>query len=477
MRILLNNRFSILFLLSIFTSISCSKDSDDPDSSEISVTASNFSISMDENPVNGQVIGTVSGSTNEGVITFSITEQNPAEAFSINAVSGELIVADKMLFDFETNPIITGTVNVTNESISQNAMIIINLNDLFENPIYEGSIQLKTQQEVNDFGTHGYNRIAGTLEIGEDQSSYSDITDLTPLSTLKNVDGDLYIAYNGELITTAGLENISSIGANIGFTENPMLEKIEGLQNITEIYGSLIFSKNLKLKTFNGLNQIRTVANMVSLFYNPEIKNLNWLSNLESIGQSLGINYNAKISNIEGLSNLTNIGNSHLSINENQSLENLDGLENLMDTITHLSISKNPSLLNINGVRNITPTELVRITDNDLITSISILSNIVSLNYLTVEGNASLLNLEGLNNLHTINNDLSIGGNLNLKTLNGLSGLINVSNEMKIIGNHRLENLCELRDFLTNGNLGSYAVYSNFFNPTKQEIIDGNCSL
>ncbi|MCB0455675.1 MAG: cadherin repeat domain-containing protein, partial [Aequorivita sp.] len=78
----------------------CSKDSDAPNPFEITVTTSDFSKTMDENPSNGQLIGIVSGSTNEGSVTFSITEQNPAGAFSIDPASGELKVANATLFDF-----------------------------------------------------------------------------------------------------------------------------------------------------------------------------------------------------------------------------------------------------------------------------------------------------------------------------------------------------------------------------------------
>ena len=92
---------------------------------------------MDENQENGQIIRTVSGSTNEGNVTFSITEQTPSDAFSIDATSGELKVADAMLFNFETNPVITGNVKVANGAVSQNASVTITLtaNEFFFNPI------------------------------------------------------------------------------------------------------------------------------------------------------------------------------------------------------------------------------------------------------------------------------------------------------------------------------------------------------
>ncbi|MDN3725419.1 cadherin repeat domain-containing protein, partial [Aequorivita sp. SDUM287046] len=108
MRNLPNFHLTIFYFLSIFIFISCSKDSnDDPNPFETTVTTSDFSVSMDENPSDGFVIGTVSGTTNQGSVTFSIMEQTPANAFTIDAASGELKVLNKVLFDFETNPTIT----------------------------------------------------------------------------------------------------------------------------------------------------------------------------------------------------------------------------------------------------------------------------------------------------------------------------------------------------------------------------------
>ncbi len=48
--------------------------------------------------------GTVIGSTNQGNITFSITQQTPNGAFAIDSNTGELTVVDGSLFDFENTP-------------------------------------------------------------------------------------------------------------------------------------------------------------------------------------------------------------------------------------------------------------------------------------------------------------------------------------------------------------------------------------
>ena len=96
------------------------------------VSVSNFTPTIDENPTDGQIIGTLEASTNEGSITFSLTNQMPPGSFAIGASSGDLTVADASLFDFETNPVLTATVTAVNGTASDNATITVTLNDVDE---------------------------------------------------------------------------------------------------------------------------------------------------------------------------------------------------------------------------------------------------------------------------------------------------------------------------------------------------------
>ena len=96
------------------------------------VSVSDFRPTIDENPTDGQIIGTLEASTNEGSITFSLTNQMPPGAFAIGSPSGDLTVADASLFDFETNPVLTATVTAVNGTASDNATITVTLNDVDE---------------------------------------------------------------------------------------------------------------------------------------------------------------------------------------------------------------------------------------------------------------------------------------------------------------------------------------------------------
>ena len=80
-------------------------------------------------------LGTVDASTNQGSLTYSIAEQSVDNAIAVNPSTGELTILNESLFDFETNPTITGIVKVENGDISDTADIIINLNNIIEDSL------------------------------------------------------------------------------------------------------------------------------------------------------------------------------------------------------------------------------------------------------------------------------------------------------------------------------------------------------
>ena len=120
------NKLSYLFLLTVLLlTYSCSNDDD----TTIKVNLEGLEVTIDENPADGETIGTIQ--TDEGMaLNFNITSQTPSGALNIDSGSGEVTVADASLFDFETNPTITATVTAENSENSAN--ITINLNNVAE---------------------------------------------------------------------------------------------------------------------------------------------------------------------------------------------------------------------------------------------------------------------------------------------------------------------------------------------------------
>lgn len=117
----------IFILTLLIFVISCSSDNEE----ETIITVEDFNVTIDENPDINQLLGNINATTNQGSLSYSIISQSNNEALAINESSGELTVGDETIFDFETNPIITAIVEVTNDNISATSNVTITLNDIF----------------------------------------------------------------------------------------------------------------------------------------------------------------------------------------------------------------------------------------------------------------------------------------------------------------------------------------------------------
>lgn len=102
------------------------------DVQEVTVTASNFTLTMAENPTANAVLGAITSTTNIGKNTFAITSQTPARAMAIDDITGQLTVSEAIKFNFELYPTITGVVTVSNSGVSATATITITLTNLVE---------------------------------------------------------------------------------------------------------------------------------------------------------------------------------------------------------------------------------------------------------------------------------------------------------------------------------------------------------
>ena len=94
----------------------------------------NQSFSLDENSANGTAVGTVAASDPNGdTLSYSITAGNTSGAFTINASTGALTVANSAALDYETTPQFSLTVRVADPGgLSDTAIISIALNDVAE---------------------------------------------------------------------------------------------------------------------------------------------------------------------------------------------------------------------------------------------------------------------------------------------------------------------------------------------------------
>ncbi|MEP3387154.1 MAG: cadherin repeat domain-containing protein [Reichenbachiella sp.] len=94
------------------------------------VVTSDLSVTIDENPTVGYVLGTLTGTTNGSAITYSITAAEPSGALAVDATSGELTVLNESFFDYETRTELTATIKVAADEVYAESQVTISLTDI-----------------------------------------------------------------------------------------------------------------------------------------------------------------------------------------------------------------------------------------------------------------------------------------------------------------------------------------------------------
>jgi hypothetical protein len=279
--------------------------------------------------------------------------------------------------------------------------------------IVQGPVTVHNQDEIE--------QLAGCQEIdGELHIEIFEDADLTPLSSLRTVDGLLEIgaypdaanqenadlgAIKGQvdrivhhdrfLTSLAGLEglqrvstlSISSIAAQdleplLGLTQ------LSGRVNGVQPAGSLYIESAKNLRDLHGLSSIASVQEL-ALISNPALASLG--------GIRLGtINARITLSDSPLLSSLAELGSVQSAIGlslTNLGLTNLDDLANLGYVEQDISIVNNALLENVDGLANLNSAESLMVLNNAILQSIPSLKEMRDLDKVTVVDNPELQSL------------------------------------------------------------------------------------
>lgn len=348
---------------------------------------------------------------------------------------------------------------------------------------YNGDVQLNTQTEVTEFGQNNYCEINGELLIGFPPAGSNDpIVDLSALNGIQNV-GPLTIIGNTELETLTGLESLQEIGEDLSITLNDKLFDIDALSSVTSLLNKLVIERNAKINNLDGLSGITSmiefegVVPVVHIYDNMELENINGLFNLNFPNRgNVAILSNPMLTNLDGLSNISPTIDA-LLIWDNESLNSLAGISNLQSTEAELSIIGNESLQNLNGLHNLTNVSSnLEILGNNL-SDLSGLDNLISVEgELYISFDQFMTSLSGLENVNSVGR-LWIRELNFLTNLDALDNLNSIESDLQISGNESLTDFCGLQNLVDqNGIGGQYIVNTNGYNPTLQDLIDGNCS-
>ncbi len=343
------------------------------------------------------------------------------------------------------------------------------------------NVELRSQADVDAFDPLT-TEINGTLLLGDQGSNTSNIVDISNLSNIERVYGDLIISRNVNLLDIDELNNITRIGGYLSVTTNENLKNIDGLSNLFRmgLEKDLIIYENSSLENIDGLSNLKADVGILRIFNNSTLANLNGLKSIEKI-QSVEIEYNdglVSLSGFEGLSIIS--GNTR--IRSNIYLETITGFNNVKE-LGIFQIYENPSLIN---VEMYTTRETLKgalsIFRNDALEGIN---GFDSLRYvsgsLSISNNANLISIDGLKNIISVSRDLQISGSRVLTNVDALSNLSSVGNVMRIISNEKLSNCCAIRDLVEDSEIAigdTLFIDNNAYGcDTIPEILEISCEM
>jgi len=348
--------------------------------------------------------------------------------------------------------------------------------------IHEGTIDLNDQSTVEFFGEQGYNQINGNLIIGSTNLNTTDVDDISSLSSLINLNGNLWIM-NTICQELTGLNNMQLTAdyPQLTIEKNTNLLNLEGLNSIQ--YGHRIsIALNDNLQTLEGLDALQVVTNEISVVSNASLYTLIHLNVLNSVASSINILNNDSLSNLEGLENLTSLSAVTVCCNEN--LTSLKGLENLSQC-EGVRILDNSNLLNLSDLFNLNQVSFLTVSDNPLLTSLSGLESVTQVNHtLEITNNDGLTSLDGIQNIAFVSDqnyhELIIRQNDNLTNLDVLTGYSYDRGKVFITENINLTDLCGISNLVLG--MTEFLNYFNFaigngYNPGIVQFQNGDCAL
>tara|TARA_R100000935_G_scaffold1439_1_gene4484 strand:+ start:33998 stop:35482 length:1485 start_codon:yes stop_codon:yes gene_type:complete len=351
--------------------------------------------------------------------------------------------------------------------------------------VYNGDpVNLNTQAEVDAFGAMGYCEVNTSLGIGDRFIHDDKITDISPLLTIEKVKG-IFIE-NTLLQDLDPLQNLRS-SQYISVRENENLVNVDALINIHTPVRAIRITNNPKLLNIDGLANVKAdtqiaptgTIDFIRVYGNPLLQNIDGLSGITAwIKGDIDIRNNMSLQNINGFENLTHLDRVFVKIERNGLLQHLDGFQNLViATECEFEIKENQNVQHIDGLSNITGVILnFSFKGHPLVTNINALGGLSRIDSINLDNNPSLTNLNGLSSVE-IWSSVIVSNN---ESLTGLEGINNLGGDLysfEIYGNNLLSDFCSLTQPFSTAMINIYNVHNNAYNPTQQDIIDGNCSL
>lgn len=357
--------------------------------------------------------------------------------------------------------------------------------------IFMGNILLFSNYDVADLKKKGYTQILGYVTV------YENVTSLEGLEGLTYIE-ELSLFHCTNLYSLKGLENLENIGRRFNITECNNITSLVGLENLKSIGGD--FSVDCNLTSFVGLKNLRSIGGTFRIEdRQSSLTSFAGLENLRSIGWLYMKAYSGAFNSLTSIADLKNVEMiGGLYLEGLRSLTSLSGLEHLSNC-SGIRLENLPSLVSIAALKNVrSVTEILSLRDLPLITSLSDLKNLTTVSGNFYLDNMPLESLSGLENLEVVGSlyfanmpsltsiaalkniksdmyALSFNNLSSLTSLYGLNNARSIINEFRVRNCTRLSSYCDFMNALENIS-GTYDVRGNAYNPTKTQMLKGECS-
>ncbi len=404
------------------------------------------------------------------------------------------------------------------------------------NPCHIGNLLLDTQAELDAY-ISSYSASC-TIHDGNLTLSGNNITDISGLSFLMEITGDLRVQSMDNISSLAGLDNISSVGGLLQIHNSDQLADLSGLTGSTLTVGNgLYISNNNLLENIDALLGMTSITGTLQIYSNPALLNLDGLTDLASVSSTMAIYSNASLTDCSGICPIINSGGvaSSVSISNNPSecsspvevqllcqanpchignltldtqaelnayvssysasctihdgnltlsgnnVTDISGLSFLTEITGDLRISNMDNISSLTGMENIsTVGGLLQIHNSDQITDLTGLTGAALMvgSGLYISNNNLIENIDALIGLTSITGTLQIYSNPSLLNLDGLQDLTFVSSTMSIYNNSSLVScgsLCNI--FQADGVQSTISIYGNPAFCSNQTEIESNCTL
>jgi len=289
-------------------------------------------------------------------------------------------------------------------------------------------VVLLSQEDVNEYATLYPNctEIYGNLTIGTQEAAPpTDIIDLTPLSNMTAIAGDLVIGRNDALMTLGGLSNIDTLSGSLIVGRQSTLTDFTGLENLNVIDNNLIINPETNLVNgFAGLDNLLSIGGDFSV--EEHTFSFAGLERFNTIHGDFYLN-ECVAANFQGLNKLAIIHGDFV-FDEGNTFDDFTGLEDLGYIGGSFYLYDDNNISSLSGLSQLT-----------LINRSLLISDV---------GNTDFTDLESLS---------GVGGGIKIQFCNALTSLAGLEN---------------LTNFGTNGGVSGSSIQRGEINLNSNEILN-----